>query len=195
MAVHQPTQNKSELWKPVVGYEGLYEVSSEGQVRSLSREVKYSNGSTHRHLGRMLKLTTLHGYPSVCLAKNGTRKTSYVHLLVLEAFVGARPASMEGCHNDDVPTNNSLSNLRWDSPSENRRDIIRNGNNYEMKKTHCPQGHELSSPNLNPSDIKRGKRVCRSCNNARSWAHRVKNKSLDEIKERADEYYSLLMKS
>lgn len=195
MAVYQPTQSMPESWKPVVGYEGLYEVSDMGRVRSLDRVVKYSNGSTHPHLGRVLKFTPLHGYPSVCLAKSGTRKTRYVHLLVLEAFVGPRPPKMEGCHNDDIQTNNCLVNLRWDTPSENRRDIIRNGNNYELKKTRCPQGHELSSPNLNPSDIKRGKRVCRSCNNARSWAYRMKNKSLEEIKEKADLYYIRLIQS
>lgn len=193
MAVYQPTQSMPESWKPVVGYEGLYDVSSRGRVRSLDREVKYSNGSTHLHRGRVLKFTPMHGYSTVCLAKNGTRKTSYVHLLVLEAFVGPRPPKMEGCHRDDVQTNNNLSNLRWDTPSENRRDIIRNGNNYELKKTHCPQGHELSLPNLNPSDIKRGKRVCRSCKIARSWAHRLKDKTLDEIKEKADAYYNQIM--
>lgn len=190
MAVNQPTQNMSELWKPVIGYEGLYEVSDMGRVRSLDRKVKYSNGSIHPHPGRMLKFTPLHGYPTVCLAKKGTRKTSYVHILVLEAFVGPRPPKMEGCHSDDVRTNNNLSNLRWDTAPENRRDIIRNGNNYELKKTHCPQGHALLGMNLNPADLKRGKRVCRSCNNARSWMYTRKIKSKSIFKSMADEYHS-----
>ena len=190
MAVDQPTQNLTETWKPVLGYEGIYEVSDIGSVRSLDRIVKYSNGREQRHPAKILKAGTLvHGYPTVCLAKNGTRKTRYVHSLVLESFVGERPIGMEACHRDDVSTNNRLTNLRWDTPSSNRQDIVRNGNNFESNKTHCPRGHKLIGSNLSNADVKRGKRVCRSCSNARTWMHlrNLKDESLMKLK--SDEYY------
>ncbi|RUU22663.1 HNH endonuclease [Mesorhizobium sp. M7A.F.Ca.AU.002.06.1.1] len=54
-------------------------------------------------------------------------KICYVHLLVLEAFVGPRPDGLEGCHNDGNPDNNRLDNLRWDTPESNQADRIAHG--------------------------------------------------------------------
>lgn len=58
--------------------------------------------------------------------KNKSHK-KFVHLLVLQAFVGERPAGMEGCHTDDNKANNSLGNLRWDTKESNTADCLRNG--------------------------------------------------------------------
>ncbi len=64
------------------------------------------------------------GHLKVSLGRNNQRA---VHRLVLEAFVGKRPDGMEACHWDGNPANNSLSNLRWDTRSGNRKDDIRHG--------------------------------------------------------------------
>lgn len=53
---------------------------------------------------------------------------AYVHRLVLETFIGACPSGMEACHNDSNTMNNSLSNLRWDTPVSNQQDRITRGN-------------------------------------------------------------------
>jgi hypothetical protein len=96
-----------------------------------------------------------------------------MHILVLEAFVGPRPAGMEGCHWDDDPTNNHLSNLRWDTRSANARDAVRNGRNQGKNKTHCPRGHELIGANIVAGAIKRGWRQCRACANAAAHANNI----------------------
>jgi hypothetical protein len=109
-------------WLPVLGYEDLYEVSSDGQVRSKDRVS--SDGSLRR--GRLLTPTGLK-HKHVTLSRSGVKVQAHVHVLVLEAFVGPRPDGMECLHWDDDPTNNNVANLRWDTRAENIRDAIRNG--------------------------------------------------------------------
>jgi hypothetical protein len=107
----------SEIWKPVVGYEGLYEVSSMGAVRSL----KHNRGL--RLTPRPVKLSTTHdGYKRVILTRDGKGTHKSVHQMMLEAFVGQRPFGLFACHNDDDGLNNVLSNLRWDTPASNYAD-------------------------------------------------------------------------
>lgn len=119
-------------WLPVSGYEGLYEVSSSGLVRSLDRVVGGRWGDRSRTLpGRVLRLRKEkkeHGRKTVILYDgSGKTKTKRVHRLVLEAFVGPCPSGMEGCHNDGNPANNKLNNLRWDTRSANHMDRVKHG--------------------------------------------------------------------
>lgn len=103
-----------EQWRPVVGYEGFYEVSNLGRVRNC------------KAARRILKQkTSPKGYKILKLYRHGVARTYRVHRLVLEAFVGPCPEGLEGCHWDTVPSNNSLANLRWDTRSANMLDSIR----------------------------------------------------------------------
>ena len=69
-----------------------------------------------------------HGHLKVSLCRNGDQVTRLVHHLVLEAFVGPRPEGTEACHDPDRdPSNNRLSNLRWDTPKANGQDRVRHG--------------------------------------------------------------------
>lgn len=115
-----------EAWLPIVGYEGYYEVSDRGEVRSLSRTIVRSDGATRIKIGMIRRqFTNKKGYKLVTLLKNGEPKTRQVHRLVLEAFVGPCPEGMEACHGPGGPGDNRISNLRWDTQKENRRDIKR----------------------------------------------------------------------
>lgn len=113
-----------ESWLPVVGYEGLYEVSDHGRVRSLDRVVLGRNRT-----GRVLAICYAgrRRVPQVSIGRDGVIRHRKIHQLVLEAFVGPCPPGMEGCHNDDDTQNNHLSNLRWDTRSANEIDAFRNG--------------------------------------------------------------------
>ena len=105
-----------ELWKPIPGYEGLYEAGDLGNIRSLDRQVKHSDGYARLHKGRVRKQSVNPtGYFTVRLGKEGKQKTHYVHALILTAFRGPRPDGYQCCHNDGNPLNNRLSNLRWDT--------------------------------------------------------------------------------
>jgi hypothetical protein len=150
-----------ERWLPVVGHEGDYEVSDRGRVRSLDRVVQRSS-SPQRRRGQMIKRCLSHGYPVVNLAG----QTRQIHVLMLEAFVGPRPSDMYGCHNDDVRTNNVLSNLRWGTPTSNSHDKRVHGNEFNASKQTCPRRHELERPNLVECMLRGGRRACLACNRA-----------------------------
>jgi hypothetical protein len=111
------TQQPAEEWRAVVGFEGVYEVSSVGRVRRVL---------LYRHKSNALppaRGTTLNrrGYPIVALSSAGRRKLATVHSLVAEAFIGPRPEGMQINHIDGVKTNNAPSNLEYVSAAQNIR--------------------------------------------------------------------------
>jgi hypothetical protein len=104
-----------EIWKDVIDFEGIYQVSNFGNVRSTT---------THK-----LKKITIGKDKRLYLGlwKNNKQKIFKPHKLVLEAFVGKAPQGMECCHNDGNQTNNNLENLRWDTPKNNHADKLKHG--------------------------------------------------------------------
>ena len=166
-----------ETWLPVVGYEGLYEVSDLGNVRSVDRLVSAGNRwgdvRQRRYPGKMLTpCASTSGHLVVALHRQGERATPNVHRLVLAAFVGPCPDGMECCHWDDDPTNNRLANLRWDTPSANQIDAVRNGRNRQAAQTHCVHGHEFNEQNTHVRS--NGRRQCRACGRRRSRSRRMR---------------------
>jgi hypothetical protein len=155
-----------EHWLPVPGLEGSYEVSDLGRVRSLDRVVPHCWGSTKRIKGKLLKPgTDEQGRNCHRLSDGASTSTQRVHRLVLTAFVGQPPPGFVCCHNNGDPTDNRLSNLRWDSQSGNMRDAVRHGTWHSpmAERTHCPYGHALTEPNLVAAKLKHGVRNCRAC--------------------------------
>lgn len=112
----------SEKWLPVVGYEGRYEVSDMGNVRTLLGRSgpKTLKTFTDRKGYRRLRLCRIHGGIY-------TQKGFMVHILVLTAFVGIRPDARQAAHNNGVPGDNRLENLRWATQKENEADKIKHG--------------------------------------------------------------------
>lgn len=102
-----------ERWAPVPGYEGYYEVSDLGRVRSISRVVEGRWGPTQR--GEKLLAAHPAGgrYLKVSLCRDGSLAQKQVHTLVLEAFVGPAPERHQCDHIDFDIGNNALENLRW----------------------------------------------------------------------------------
>ena|SRR5690606_1388273 len=130
-----------EIWKPVPGYEGIYEVSSKGRVRSLDRV----NSQGARVRGRVMKTRTdKDGYFDLVLSKAGEKTYPRVHRLVCEAFHGPAPEGKPfACHKDGNNQNNTPENLYWGSSSDNMQDAVRHGTHRNSRKTHCERGHEL----------------------------------------------------
>ncbi len=159
-----------ERWLPIPGYEGYYEASSLGRIRSLDREITCKNGVVKRRRGVILRPGRSDRRLTVNLSGPDTDLRSWkVHQLVLMAFVGPKPPGAMGCHWDDDYTNNRIENLRWGSNTDNMQDSLRNGGNPRAARTHCPRSHPLASPNL-----VRGAngRTCLACRRAKSMADR-----------------------
>jgi|SRR5215469_3662062 len=115
----------AERWLPVVGYEGSYEVSDFGRVRSLARIDPIG-----RRAGVILRShLNLNGYLQVCTYKAGRRHSCLVHHLVARSFLGQCPAGKQLDHLDGDKLNNKASNLEYVSPKENTQRAIRTGRN------------------------------------------------------------------
>lgn len=122
----------TEVWRPVLGFEGLYEVSSLGAVR--------------KHQGPLLKPSIARcGYLLVNLRRGKVGKSFYVHRLVLTAFVGTCPDGKEACHDDGNRLSNVVSNLRWDTRRNNIHDKARHGTQ--------PRGSTSASAILNEQKV------------------------------------------
>lgn len=106
-----------ERWLPVDGYEGLYEVSSFGRVRSLNRE----DSAGRARKGRILRHALDQGYPYINLCRNGIMQNVRIHKLVAAAFLGPRPNNYTVNHIDSNRTNNSVVNLEYLSLGDNIR--------------------------------------------------------------------------
>jgi hypothetical protein len=124
--VSNPTH--TETWRPVVGYEGLYEVSDHGRVRSVDRTFVNKMGVTHHRKGKVLKLNThRQGYRKAVLHRDNVPAHVLAHIIVAAAFLGPRPEGYCVCHNDGDPSNNHVGNLRYDTREGNMADKVKHG--------------------------------------------------------------------
>jgi hypothetical protein len=163
-----------ETWKPIPGYENRYEVSDQGRVRPLDREVLCQGNMKGAYLskkkGRVLRPGASNsGHVSVVLGKGNTH---FVHKLVLLAFVGEPPPKYECLHANGVPYDNRLVNLRWGTRGENIKDKTAHGlnklkpndvetikaalqNNYRGLQANLARQFNVSQCTIN--DIKKGR--------------------------------------
>ena len=112
-----------EIWKDIKDYEGFYQVSNLGNVRSLDRKVKDTTKDRIQHIkGRELKVADNgKGYKLVFLNKGRSRENKYVHRLVAEAFIPNPNELKEVNHKNLNKNDNSVANLEWISSINNKR--------------------------------------------------------------------------
>lgn len=136
----------TEIWKPVIGYETLYEVSNHGHMRTFPKLAGARGGKTRLLPAKDMKLRLdKTGRPIVVLWKNREKRLVRVCSLVAEAFIGPRPAGREVCHNDGDATHNHHTNLRYDTHRQNCRDRIAHGVQ--------PRGEEVRQAKLTAHDV------------------------------------------
>lgn len=160
----------NEKWNPIKGYEGAYEISNTGLVRSLDRQHEDSRGRTYNLRGKVISPSTgKFGHKRVVLYEPGRKaETHQIHSLVLVHFVGPRPEGKICRHLNGDPSDNKVNNLVWGTPSENMYDKANHGTDYQRNKTHCPLGHALKEPNLQGGKLEVGWRTCKACHQAQS---------------------------
>lgn len=142
-----PKLVESEIWCPIDGYEGRYEVSSNGRVRSMPRIIVQKDRSIYpcerRWKGKILQGDEKKdgGYPRVVLYKNGQRHRVFIHRLVCQAFLPNPDNKPFVNHIDGNPNNNCVANLEWCTHKENVRHAIEvlghDFSEYTSKKIRC----------------------------------------------------------
>ena len=116
---------ENEVWKDIPGFEGLYQASNQGRIRSLDREVRHNYGGTAVKKGKIITPHITQPYPgaelrwSACLTKDKHTKTISWARCIYSAFYGPIPEGMQVNHIDEDPTNNRLENLNLMTPKEN----------------------------------------------------------------------------
>ncbi len=110
---------ENEIWKDVPGYDGMYQVSNMGRVRSVNRTINLANGRKRTLPSRVLQPGEQNGYLHVSLSIGGIETSYLVHRLVANAFMGPAPEGMEVDHINEDQGDNRLENLRYLSRFEN----------------------------------------------------------------------------
>ncbi|UAK38469.1 NUMOD4 motif-containing HNH endonuclease [Gordonia bronchialis] len=183
----------TEDWRPVVGFEGRYEVSSHGRVRHVPVIGAWPNsspgGNRLRKVGRPLNergSLDVRGYRRVGLTNRaGCHRQRMVHILVLEAFVGPRPKGAWGLHRNGDSDDNRIENLYWGTPRENALDRVRHGRHWSAMKTHCPRGHPLTEGNLTSGAGRR----CLACNRAAGHRRRLGKLFTPTVRQQIADWY------
>ena len=136
-----------EIWKPISGFENLYEVSNKGRVRSLPREIINRDGSYRTYKGKILNPQTRnHHYYNTSLRKNNKAYPKRVHRIVMETFCYFDGCSMyEVNHINGDRFDNRLENLEWCTRQENSQHAVEN-NLYSS-------GFDLHNTKLSDQDV------------------------------------------
>lgn len=184
-------------WRGVADFEGLYEVSDDGRVRSLPRIVNTRNphGPIVRLApGRILKPAIRNGYVEVSLRRPGCRpKILKIHRLVLESFVAPCPVGQETRHLNGDSQDNRVRNLKWGTSTENAYDRVLHGTHCKTSRQVCPRKHQLGSFNLDPSQFAVGRRSCWACRIARDLGRTATRRGREfDLHSVANEVYAKL---
>lgn len=143
-------------WRPVVGYEGLYEVSNDGKVRSISRDRECGITGIHHYEGRELSLShDAYGYLQCALCDSGRIKKAKVHRLVASAFITKVDRKNHVNHINGVKDDNRVENLEWCDIADNNRHAYKTGLSHGIPEDAMRRGVEKSA-------AKRGRSVIRS---------------------------------
>lgn len=155
-----------EKWKDIAGYEGVYQVSSEGRVKSLPRIAQRSNGRQYTVTERILKQYDLkfkgEKKPRKMVhLKSGESKRFLIHRLVAEAFLLNENNLPQVNHKDGNPFNNSVENLEWSTNQDNAIHAYNNGLMKTERKVLklCPLTNEVLAEFKSGSEAARAHNV------------------------------------
>lgn len=155
-------------WRPIPGLAG-YEVSRDGRVRSYWK-CAVGQGRGHKVIcGEPIEMRVQRakdGRKRLILGQGANRRFRSVSVLVLTAFVGPRPPGMLACHNNGDPSNDLVTNLRWDTPKANSQDMLVHGR-------HDPKRGQAQKHAILTDEIVRLIRQTKGSVTQKAWAERL----------------------
>lgn len=163
-----------EIWKDINGFEGIYQVSNLGRVKSLKRKIGTQGKVIEINREKIMKgRIDLVGYLKVVLRKDGYGYEKQIHRLVLEAFKPETNNSLVVNHIDGVKNNNNLDNLEWCTQKENlkhasKMGLLKNRNTRKYKVIKCDKDNNVIKIYNNLSEASKGDiglklRISRCC--------------------------------
>ena len=170
-----------EIWKDIQGYEGFYQVSNLGKVKSLKRIVKHNKGGNQNIKEKILKQSlTGSGYLTIVLSKNGIKERFLTHRLVCQSFLNNDLTKRTVNHKDCNKLNNELTNLEWMTDSENQIHSLENGikpkgSNHANSKLTEQNVIEIRNSTLSNIDLSKIYKVAHQTisqiRNRKRWKH------------------------
>ena len=156
-----------EIWRDIEGYEGLYQVSNLGRVKSLTRIIHHKNNTLQPRYEKIMNAkNNQRGYLKIRLSKNSKRSSYYVHRLVALTFIPNDNNKRCVNHKDCNKLNNILDNLEWATDSENIIHAYNNNLFKTQKRVICIETNEIFN-NLIDAYLKTGtnkSKICGCCN-------------------------------
>ena len=185
-----------EIWKDIKGYEGLYQVSNLGRVKSLERDVFNYRGTLMHHMEEKILVQRIgkRGYAYVNLYLNGKYKSIQTHRLVALAFIPNPENKPQINHRDEVKTNNVVENLEWctsfynnhygtrtERQKQNHKNV-KLGNNPRAKAVFCEELNKTfdCAKRVEEELGISGSQICRACNGKQKTAGKLHWKYADE---------------
>lgn len=169
-----------EIWAQIKGFEGIYEVSTLGRIKSLNRPRRVRGNGISMQKEKILKQWKQGNYMYCDLRKPGIKQKARMHVVVLETFVCPRPNGMIACHNNGDPTDNRLCNLRWGTHEDNAKDKVLHGTHQygescSKSKLTEAQAVAILESNKTYAEIAKEYGVCKSTvthiKTGRNWPH------------------------
>ena len=146
-----------KVWKDIIGFEGVYQISNNGNIRSVDRKQISSAGRTISYKGQIIKQTpNSKGYLRVLLSKSNVKKYYFVHRLVALHFVNNSNPNLNNVvnHLDSNYLNNNASNLEWTTLKGNSQHALKNGRLNRTKEwvEHLKKGLEWTTKAIEAYD-------------------------------------------
>lgn len=175
----------SEEWRTVTGFEGYYEVSNKGRVRSVPRVTIRSNGVPLTVSGRVLKCTpgNEYGHLKVSLQRDGAWTHAWVHRLVALEWCERQPGQDYVLHGPEGHTVNHVGNIRWGTQRDNAADRKEFGVPYPAPRDRCSAGHLMTEENTYRPPKRPNDRNCKECQRRRVRDARARKRQKAETME------------